>query len=172
MKFFSGFSLDNESHFFDGFLLQNDYTVAGFSYGAIHAAEYALRAMERIDTLQLFSPAFFQCKPERYKRLQTAAFAKDAEAYISQFIINCFAPYDVQSVSRTTGKAEELHELLHYTWKPEVLQAIQAKGIRIEVYLGSDDRIIDASKAFEFFTPYATVTMINQANHFLQEHKI
>ena len=168
MKFFSGFSLEGESHFFDDYLSHSGYTVAGFSYGAIKAAEWAMNTSERIDTLQLFSPAFFQCKPERYKRLQTAAFAKDAEAYISQFIINCFAPYDVQTVSRISGKAVELDELLFFTWQPEMLQAIQAKGIRIEVYLGSNDRIIDASKAFEFFTPYATVTMINQANHFLR----
>ncbi|MDX1295768.1 MAG: pimelyl-ACP methyl ester esterase BioV [Sulfurimonadaceae bacterium] len=169
MKFFSGFCLQNESRFFDDYLLQNDYTVAGFSYGAVKAAQFALESSDRIDTLQLFSPAFFQCKPERYKRLQMSAFGKDAQGYRSQFIINCFTPYDIRSVEQVEGRSEELDALLNYVWTTEVLQVLKDKGIRIEVYLGADDRIIDSQKAYEFFTPYATVTMIKQANHFLQE---
>jgi pimeloyl-ACP methyl ester carboxylesterase len=169
MKFFSGFCLQNESHFFDDYLLQNDYSVSGFSYGAVKAVQYVLECPERIDTLQLFSPAFFQCKPERYKRLQMSAFAKDAQGYRSQFIINCFSPYDVKTVDQIEGSSEELNELLEYEWTSEALDALRKRGVRIEIYLGSDDRIIDVQKAYEFFTPYATVTMIKHANHFLQE---
>ena len=69
MKFYSGFSLQNESHFFDSFILKSDYCVCGFSYGAIKALRYAKEQLEnrqRIDTLQLFSPAFFQTKTQKF----------------------------------------------------------------------------------------------------------
>lgn len=65
MKFFSGFSLQNESYLFDSFIKNSDYTVCGFSYGAIKAFEYTIKQIEngnRIDTLQLLSPAFFRVK--------------------------------------------------------------------------------------------------------------
>ena len=169
MMFFSGFSLRDESRFFDAYLLRGDYSVAGFSYGAILAAEHVLDSAARVDTLQLFSPAFFQETNERYKRLQIAGFKKDPQAYISHFIQNCFAPYGVRRVDQVPGTSEELEALLHYEWKPEMLRKIAARGTRIEVYLGAQDRIIDSAKAREFFTPLATVTTIQQANHFLQE---
>jgi len=38
-----------------------------------------------------------------------------------------------------------------------------------EVYLGLDDQVIDVAGAREFFLPYATVTSIKRANHFLQD---
>jgi hypothetical protein len=169
MKFFSGFTLRNESHLFRDWLRPGDYTAAGFSYGAIKAAAYALDTSERIDTLQLFSPAFFQNRPDRFKRLQTLAFSKDPEGYRTQFLANCFKPLEVQPVERTEGSVEELEELLYYVWEPETLRAIAERGTRIEVYLGEADGIIDAAEAREFFTPFATVTLIKHANHFLQE---
>ncbi len=43
MIFYSGFSLTNDVHFFDKFLEKSDYTVAGFSYGAIKAAHLRIR---------------------------------------------------------------------------------------------------------------------------------
>ena len=79
MQFYSGFSLKNEAHFFDAFIKKSDYTIAGFSYGAISALNATLNAvhsLERVDTLQLFSPAFFQTKNEKFKRLQTMAYKK------------------------------------------------------------------------------------------------
>lgn len=169
MRFFSGFTLRNESHLFREHLCRSAYCVAGFSYGAIKAARCVLNSSERVDTLQLLSPAFFQEMPERFKRLQTAAFAKDPEGYRAQFLTNCFKPLAPQGVERTEGSAAELEELLYYVWEPETLRAIAARGTRIEVYLGEADAIIDAAKAREFFAPYATVTFIKNANHFLQE---
>jgi hypothetical protein len=169
MKFFSGFTLRNESHLFRDWLRPGDYTVAGFSYGAIKAAAYVLETSERVDTLQLFSPAFFQNRPERYKRLQTGAFAKDPEGYREQFLANCFKPHKTQTVERAGGSMEELEQLLYHRWDPDALRTIAAGGTRIEVCLGGADAIIDAEKAREFFTPFATVTFIKEANHFLQE---
>ncbi|MDD5203500.1 MAG: hypothetical protein PHH41_10190 [Sulfurimonas sp.] len=96
MKFYSGFSLQNESHFFDSFILKSDYCVCGFSYGAIKALRYAKEQLEnrqRIDTLQLFSPAFFQTKTQKFKRLQTLSYSKNRQIYIEQFLDACFLPH-------------------------------------------------------------------------------
>jgi len=169
MRFFSGFALRDEAALLGVAPKSGDYVVAGFSYGAIKAARYALQTRERVDTLQLLSPAFFQEQNERFKRLQTSAYAKDPEGYLSRFLINCFAPLEPRAVAIADHSAGQLEELLHFVWTPELLEAIAAKGTRIEVFLGGLDRIVDAEKARRFFTPYATVTLINRANHFLQE---
>lgn len=169
MTFYSGFSLTNDQHFFDAYLVESDYTVAGFSYGAIKAAHHAAHATSRIDTLQLFSPAFFQTKKTSFKRLQLSAFTHDRKSYILRFLEMCFAPCPVQEVDIQIGESDQLDELLNYVWDEKLMNSIVDKGIRIEVYLGLEDAIIDAVGAKEFFLPYATVTSIQRGNHFLQE---
>jgi hypothetical protein len=171
MTFYSGFSLTNDRHFFEPFLRESDYTVAGFSYGAIKAALHAANSTTRIDTLQLFSPAFFQTKKSSFKRLQLTSFSTDRQSYLHRFIEGCFAPCRVQEVQIQTGTIDELEELLNFVWDDELMQKITDKGIEIEVYLGLEDAIIDASEAKLFFLPYATVTAIRRGNHFLQECK-
>lgn len=170
MTFYSGFSLRNDEIFFESFLKKSDYCVAGFSYGAIHAALYAARAKNRIDTLQLISPAFFQTKKESFRRLQMGGYLKDPAAYTEKFIESCFAPCTAGEVEIDPDASEDqLRELLYFEWTSDLMRAIRAKGIRIEVYLGLEDRVIDVAGAREFFVPHATVTSINRANHFLQE---
>lgn len=170
MIFYSGFSLVNDYLFFDEFLKKSDYCVAGFSYGAIKAALYAANADERIDTLQLFSPAFFQTKKEPFRRLQMGAYLKDSVGYTEKFIESCFAPCPVKEIELDPDANEyQLRELLYFEWTDELISTIRAKGIRIEVYLGLEDRVIDVAGAREFFISYATVTSIRGANHFLEE---
>jgi hypothetical protein len=169
MRFYSGFALSEDQCFFDPYLNHSDYTVAGFSYGAIKAAQFAVESHERIDTLQLFSPAFFQTKKESFRRLQMGGYIKDAERYLENFLTSCFAPSPVAPISLGSNDAESLQELLYYEWIPELLEAIRAKGIRIEVYLGLEDQVIDVAGAREFFLPYATVISIRRGNHFLQD---
>ena len=171
MRFYSGFSLTNDKHFFDAYILDSDYTVCGFSYGAIKAAIYAVNTSSRIDTLQLFSPAFFQTTKSSFQRLQLASFFSDPEIYCKRFIHGCFAPGKMQDVDVNMGTIEELNELLKFVWNELLLQKILDKGIRIEVYLGMKDHIIDAADARDFFITYATVTSMPNANHFLQECK-
>jgi len=48
MKYFNGFSLKDEEIFFSEQLIDTKYVVAGFSYGAQCAFEYALNSTERI----------------------------------------------------------------------------------------------------------------------------
>lgn len=170
MRFYSGFALTEDQHFFDPYLKHSDYTVAGFSYGAIKAAQYTAEACERIDTLQLFSPAFFQTKKESFRRLQMGGYFKDSERYLENFLTSCFAPAPVAPMILGSNDAESLQELLYFEWTSELIESIRAKGIRIEVYLGLEDQVIDVVGAREFFLPYATVTSIKKANHFLQEN--
>jgi hypothetical protein len=171
MTFYSGFSLVNDQRFFESYLRHSDYTVAGFSYGAIKAAHHAANSTSRIDTLQLFSPAFFQTAKSSFKRLQLAAFVTDADNYKDRFIYGCFAPCEVQNLEIKMGTIEELEEVLYFVWDDVLMKSIVDKGIKIEVYLGLQDHIIDAVGAKNFFLPYATVTSIRSGNHFLQECK-
>lgn len=152
------------------YLNQSDFSVAGFSYGAIKALKYALAHSERIDTLQLFSPAFFQDKDAKFKKLQTLSFSKNCEAYTQNFMQNIVYPslFDMQPYFKQ-GSLEELHELLHYTWDEASLRALKERGITIEVYVGECDTIINAMAVKEFFVPYATVYYFKRVGHILKD---
>ena len=171
MKFFSGFSLKNEEYLFDAFIKKSDYSVCGFSYGAIEAFEFAqqqLSSGKRIDTLQLFSPAFFQTRDDKFKRLQMLAHSKKRFEYMNHFIDSCFHPYNKKIVEFKESSQEELSELLNHEWITRELQEISQKGVNVEVYLGGEDKIIDVDGARKFFLEVATVTYVKKANHFLQ----
>jgi hypothetical protein len=171
MHFFSGFSLQNESYLFAEFLNKSEYCVSGFSYGSIKAFEYTKEQLEsgkRVDTLQLLSPAFFQTKSVKFKRLQMLAYSKSEEAYMNQFIASCFSPYEKKIVENKRTTSNELEELLNFEWNLEELENLVERGIKIEIYLGGQDSIIDVKGAREFFLSVATVTYIKDANHFLQ----
>ena len=176
MIFFSGFSIKDESHLFEPFIKQSDFTVCGFSYGAIKAFEYVQQQLDnhkRIDTLQLFSPAFFQNKDAKFKRLQMMGYKKDKQRYLKAFVESCFAPYEKQNITINENDTEaDLQKLLGYEWDLAQLQQLSQAGVDIEVYLGGEDRVIDTSSAFAFFTQVASVTLIKQANHFLQGEDI
>ena len=171
MKFYSGFSFSNEDELFSSLIKESEYTVCGFSYGAIKAfkfVEESLKKSKRVDTLQLFSPAFFQTKSDKFKRLQTLSYIKNNEKYLSQFRESCFSPYSVKEVSYSQTKLEDLEELLQYKWSLDALKYLESKGVVIEVYLGGEEAIIDVSSAQDFFLQVATVTYIKSANHCLQ----
>ena len=169
--FYSGFSLQNESYLFEDFLGESKYCISGFSYGAIkalHRMEDDLKNSKRVDTLQLLSPAFFQTKEEKFKRLQLMSYKKNRVKYLQQFLLGCFSPHSQKIVEQTETQESELKELLEFEWVLERLKDIRDKGVVIEVYLGSSDAIIDVQAARAFFLQVATVTYIKKANHFLQ----
>ena len=171
MRFYSGFSLKNEQHFFDAYTNHSDYTVCGFSYGAIKAFRHVKEQLElqkRVDTLQLFSPAFFQTRDDKFKKIQLLGYRKDRDLYLNEFLKSCFLPYSKKSVEQEKGSVEELEELLYFQWDMDELKNLAQKGVKIEVYLGGKDTIIDVDGAREFFLEVATVTYIKNANHFLQ----
>ena len=167
-KYFSGFCFFEESELFQDYIIQNDFTVSGFSFGAIKAFEEVLLSNNRVDKLQLFSPAFFQTQNEKFKRTQLMYFKKDASVYCQTFLSKVLSPLELDiSKYFKLGTQEELQELLYYEWSEEKLQKLIDKGVKIEVYLGGNDKIIDASKAQEFFKKFATVYYIKEKGHLL-----
>ena len=167
-NYFSGFCFFEESKLFDEYLIKNDFTLNGFSYGAIKAFEEALNSTKRVDTLQLFSPAFFQNYDDKFKRTQLMYFKKDANAYCQSFLENVIFPKEIDiSKYFKLGTIKEFEELLYYEWSEEKLQKLLDKGTKIEVYLGGVDKIIEASKVKEFFKNFATVYYIKEKGHLL-----
>lgn len=170
--FFSGFSLAHEEELFESYRIKNDFTVSGFSYGAQKAFEFVLNSEERIDKLQLFSPAFFQIKDKKYKRMQLIFFKKESQLYCENFLKNCVKPSDTDiSKYFEMGTYTQLEELLYYEWDESKLIELKNKGVDIEVYLGADDCIIDSLKAKEFFVKYATVYFIKNCGHILSNNE-
>ncbi len=169
MRYFSGFCFENEQELFENFLIKSDFCIAGFSYGAIKAFEYVYSSKNRIDTLQFFSPAFFQDRGEKFKRLQFMAFKKDKQNYLKNFYQNVLYPLETDiSKYKKQGTAEELKELLNYKWDKEKLDIITKRGTKIEVYLGKLDKIINTEAAKEFFKTFATVYYFNRSGHIVQ----
>jgi len=169
MKYFNGFCLDKEQELFASYLNQSDFSVAGFSYGAIKALEYAFTCKERIDTLQLFSPAFFMDRNIKFKKIQTLYFAKNPTTYSVTFLDNIALPSHTDMMPYfKQGSSEELHELLYYVWDEQKLQSLKERGITIEVYLGECDAIINASTCKDFFVPFASVYYMKKIGHILR----
>ena len=168
MKYFNGFSLQNEKELFAPYIMQSDYCVAGFSYGAQQAFEYVYHAKERIDRLILLSPAFFQTEKPSFIRTQLRYFEAGQEAYVKQFLANVTYPssLDLSSYLKV-GTKEELEALLSYTWDNKKIQEVLNRGTTIEVFFGQDDKIIDAQKAFDFFAPLTTTYFMKSVGHLL-----
>jgi pimeloyl-ACP methyl ester carboxylesterase len=165
MKYFNGFCLNNESELFKDFTCKGDFCLVGFSYGAQKAFEYAFTCTERIDKLQLISPAFFMDKSDKFKKLQTISFRKDSDLYCKNFLENVTNKDLSKYFSK--GTLEELEELLFYNWDKEKLQILKNRGIEIEVYLGEKDKIIDALHVKNFFQEFATIYYKKNKGHIL-----
>ena len=65
------------------------------------------------------------------------------------------------------GSFKELDELLNFKWNKEDLEELIKKGIKIEVFLGQNDKIIDSLAAKEFFKEFATVYYFKDKGHLL-----
>ncbi len=167
MKYFSGFSLKNEQELFKKYIIDTDFTVCGFSYGAKKAIEYALGTDTRIDKIQLFSPAFFNDKDIKYKRMQLMFFKKNKEDYCDKFLENCGITKNQKELYFQVGKYEELEDLLNYNWDEKKIKKLVDRGIYIEVYLGCDDKIIDSKKTMEFFRQFSEVYYMKNKGHIL-----
>jgi hypothetical protein len=164
--YFSGFSLINEKELFADYIIENDFTISGFSYGAQKAFEYVLNTNNRIDLLQLFSPSYFNDKDIKYKRMQLIYFKKDALKYCNNFLENCGLAYEKNKYFKI-GIYEELIDLLNYKWDKKKFQKIIDKNINIEIYLGKEDKIVDTTKAVEFFKEFGEVYYMEDKEHIL-----
>ncbi|SFV50664.1 FIG00387961: hypothetical protein [hydrothermal vent metagenome] len=169
MKYFNGFSLKGEDELFYDYIDNNDFTVAGFSYGAQRAMEFVYNSDKRVDKLILLSPAFFQTQKKSFIRTQLRYFDNNAKEYTKQFLLNTAYPssFDL-STYLDIGTKEELENLLNYKWDIEKLEEINNRGITVEVYLGSEDKIILSSEAFEFFSNLSIVYYIKGVGHCLK----
>jgi pimeloyl-ACP methyl ester carboxylesterase len=168
VKFFSGFSLVNEDKLFKEYIVDNDFTIVGFSYGAIKAFEYTYNTTNRVDRLILLSPAFFQNQPKNYARRQLRYFQNSPEEYTKQFLLNVAYPNNINlNKYRKEGSKDELKELLEYQWDKDKIKTLQKKGIIIEIFLGVNDRIIDTKSAFNFFSKITTTYIIKNTGHLL-----
>ena len=168
-SFYSGFSLESEEELFSQYIINSDFVVSGFSYGAQKAFEYVLNSKRRIDKIQLFSPAFFQNRDIKYKKMQCMFFKKDFKNYCDNFLLNCTFPSKINmSKYFKKGTSKELEALLYYVWDENKLLELVNNNINIEVYLGAKDKIIDCFEAREFFKKYATVYTIKNVGHILQ----
>ncbi len=167
-KYFSGFCLKDEDKLFDEYIIKNDFSVAGFSFGATKAFDYVYELNKRVDTLQLFSPAFFQSSDKKFRRMQLIFFKKDENAYCNNFLKNVVYPLFMDiSDYFIQDSYDDLEALLNYTWDENNLKEVVARGTKIEVYLGEKDKIIDSSLALKFFKNYATVYYIKEKGHIL-----
>ena len=168
MRYFNGFSLTNEAALFEPYLIDSDYCVAGFSYGAQQAFEFVYQSKQRVDRLILLSPAFFQTQKPSFIRAQLRYFEAGQEAYVKQFLSNVSYPSSVDLSSYLkVGTKEELEALLCYRWDEEKIQEVLQRGTTIEVFFGEEDKIIETKKAFDFFAPLTTTYFIKRVGHLL-----
>ncbi|NWF67132.1 MAG: pimelyl-ACP methyl ester esterase BioV [Campylobacterales bacterium] len=166
--FFSGFGFCYEEILFEKFYKKNDFTVAGFSLGAIKAFEYTLNSKQRVDNLILLSPAFFNDKDEKFKRLQLLHFNKNRELYIKNFLDNVKYPSHIDiSQFMCECVEDDLKFLLNYYWNEDKLKYLNEKGVKIEVFLGKADKIINSKVAVEFFKKHSTAYFFNDYGHLL-----
>ena len=169
MKYFNGFSLQNEEELFKEYVIESDLCVVGFSYGSQQAFEYVYHSKERIDRLILLSPAFFQTQKQSFVRTQLRYFEAGQEVYVKQFLANVAYPSNLDlSDYLKVGTKEELESLLTYVWDEKKIQKILDRGTTIEVFLGKEDKILNSQEAFDFFAPLTTVYFIKNAGHLLK----
>jgi hypothetical protein len=171
VTFFSGFSFCNEYDLFQDILQSDDFSLAGFSYGAIKAFEKAYKDVskgKRVDKLQLISPAFFQTKSEKYRLLQLTSFESSPKKYLDKFLsnVNMYSDKDISQYIEV-GSYSELEELLNYTWDESKLEYLIGSGVDIEVYMGEKDKIVDIKQAKEFFVEFATTYLLKEKGHCL-----
>ena len=100
--------------------------------------------------------------------MQLIGFKRDQSSYLEMFIGSCFSPYSKATIEHTEAIYDDLEELLTYEWTLWSLQELESAGVKVEVYLGEKDSIIDVPNAKDFFLEVSTLTYIKNANHFLQ----
>ncbi|ACM93096.1 conserved hypothetical protein [Nautilia profundicola AmH] len=160
MKYFNGFCLKNEKKLFQNYIVEEEFVVAGFSYGAQRAVDYVINSSERVDKLQLLSPAYFNY-PQKIIDLNINAFKLNKEKYIENFMKKA-GFFNEKYITDCT--VEDLNALFTFDW--EKIKLI--KNVKIEIFLGEFDKIISLKPAVDFFKNYGDVYLIKKANHFLR----
>ena len=170
MNYFNGFLMKGEETLFENLLVKGECIAAGFSMGAIKALEFAIEQKRRVDRLILLSPAFFHSTDKEFADRQISAWNRSADTYSSVFLKNCAYPSNLDlRPMLSDGSSDELRYLLEYRWDPEKISRLISRGVVVEVFLGSQDRIIDARQALEFFENAGAICyLFKEAGHILQ----
>ncbi len=169
MIYFNGFALKDEEKFFEEQLINSDFCVAGFSYGAQKALEYVYNSKERIDRLILLSPAFFQNHKKSFIRTQLRYYKADEVSYVKEFLKNVVYPSNINLYDNLDiNKYEDLEALLSYVWDKEKIKELIERGTTIEVFIGAEDKIVNAEKSYEFFSELTTVYLLKNRGHLLK----
>ncbi len=168
MRFFSGFCLNGEEGLFSEFLPQREACIAGFSYGATKALEYALNTNEFFKKLVLLSPAFYEHTTTEFRQVQLENFKSNPELYALKLMKKSGLSEQDRDKYGQMGTYKQLEELLNYKWSTDGLEKLLANRVEIEIYIGSDDRVVDPHKSMEFFKNFGTVYFIKNKNHCLR----
>jgi len=169
MKYFNGYSLKGEEKFFEAYLIDSQYTIAGFSYGAQKAFDYVYNTTERVERLILISPAFFQNHKKSFVRRQLRYFKSDVEQYRDEFLKNVASPSSLSLENyMIEGSYSALEDLLSYVWEREKIEALVERGVSIEIFMGDVDKIVDAQKSFQFFSQLLPIYLFKGKGHLLQ----
>jgi hypothetical protein len=166
MKYFSGFGFEGESELFSQFLSESAYDVAGFSYGAQKAVIEALK-QKRVQKLILISPAIFTHLGLEEKKKQMELFKNKKEVYLAMFYKKCGIRDEHKKYLKTPSH-KELEELFEYEWRESDLSTLYKKGCKIEVHLGSSDKIVDIEGAKRLFLPYSVLFTHQGLSHILR----
>ncbi|WP_120944381.1 pimelyl-ACP methyl ester esterase BioV [Helicobacter labacensis] len=177
-RYFSGFGFQDEAWLFAWLLEQGTlYDVAGFSYGAICALEFAynqVRQGKRVQRLMLIAPCMLAHKSQAFKNLQLKAYQQNPRTYMQAFFEkigwNALLQQD-PSLARYThlGSLQDLQTLLNYHYAPKKLEFLRAKGVHLKVFIGLEDAIMDAQRVRVFFKDHACVWSFKEANHLLRK---
>ncbi len=169
MIYFNGFSLKKEEELFKEYIIDSDFTVAGFSYGAIKAFEYVYNSKKRVDRLILLSPAFFQKHKKSFIRTQLRYFKIDKSNYVKKFLENVSYPSKIELENYLNiGTYKELETLLYYIWNKDKILELIERGVIIEIFIGERDKIIDSKKSCDFFSKITTTYLLKNMGHILQ----
>ncbi len=170
MRYFNGFGCQNESELFSFWLDNSMFNVSGFSMGAIDAVEYCLHTNKRVDKLFLFSPAYFCNISDDVKKREISVFDCEPELWFRLFYSK--AKIDKRYQDKQNATRQNLEKLLYYQWKKETIQKLIDKKIKIDIFFGSKDNIIDIASAIIFFKPLVRqVTIFKDAPHTLISYK-
>lgn len=165
--FYSGFCLSGEEGLFDSYLPAFGDFVAGFSYGSIKAVKHALEN-ESVKNLLLLSPAYYSHKTDDFRDTQIAAFEADPELYKLKLLKKSGLKEEEGQRYGKDGTIAELKELLYFDWDCAGLDALRQRGVRVEVFIGSADRVVESIPSQDFFAEYAKVYLLEGKNHILR----
>ncbi len=169
MNYFNGFSLCGESELFKDILIDNPYTIIGFSYGAILAMEELKKRRDRVDRLILISPAFFNNVGEKFISLQLKAWDRDRDSYLKKFLKSVAYPSNISLDNYLkAGSKNDLEKLLKYRWSRDELLSFKESGVTIEVFIGEKDKIVNSKESLEFFKSCSLCYFIKGVGHILK----